>query len=154
MSKVEDFLTSKEEAAIIEAIRTAEKNTSGEIRVHLEAKINSIGLPKGKKKDAFDRAAEVFDMLHMNNTKESNGVLIYVAVEDRTLVIMGDKGINDKVGQDFWESTKDIMINHFKDGEMKLGLVNGILKAGEQLKKYFPYQKDDKNELPDDISVG
>jgi len=70
------------------------------------------------------------------------------------LVIMGDKGINDKVGQDFWESTKDIMIDHFKKGEIKLGLVNGVLKAGEQLKKYFPYQPNDKNQLPDDISVG
>ena len=111
-------------------------------------------MPKGKKKDAFDRAAEVFDMLHMNNTKESNGVLIYVAVEDRTLVIMGDKGINDIVGQGFWESTKDIIINHFKNGDMQQGLVEGILKAGKQLKEHFPYQKDDINELPDDISIG
>lgn len=153
MSKVEDFLTSEEEIAIVEAIRIAEKNTSGEIRVHLEAKSVSVEEPK-QQIDAFDRAAEVFDILHMNNTKESNGVLIYVAVEDRTLVIMGDKGINDVVGQNFWEGTKDIIINHFKNGDMKQGLVDGILKAGEKLKKHFPYQKDDKNELPDDISVG
>ncbi len=153
MSKVEDFLTSEEEAAVVEAIRIAEKNTSGEIRVHLEPHSFSMGNPK-KKIDAFDRAAEVFDMLNMNNTKDSNGVLIYVAVKDRTLVIMGDKGINDIVGQDFWESTKEIIIGHFKEGNTKQGLVEGILKAGEQLKKYFPYQKDDKNELSDDISVG
>ncbi|AFL81286.1 putative membrane protein [Aequorivita sublithincola DSM 14238] len=153
MSKVEDFLTSEEETAIIEAIRIAEKNTSGEIRVHLEA--NSVSSEEPNKPiDAFDRAAEVFDILHMNNTKQSNGVLIYVAVKDRTLVIMGDKGINDIVGQNFWESTKDIIINHFKNGDMKQGLVEGILKAGEQLKKHFPHQKNDKNELPDDISVG
>ncbi|MBK5213521.1 MAG: TPM domain-containing protein [Flavobacteriaceae bacterium] len=153
MSKVEDFLTSEEEVAIIEAIRIAEKNTSGEIRVHLEPTSISAEEPK-ERIDAFDRAAEVFDMLHMDNTKESNGVLIYVAVQDRTLVIMGDKGINDIVGQNFWESTKDIIINHFKNGDMKQGLVEGILKAGEQLKKYFPYKKDDKNELSNDISVG
>lgn len=153
MSKVEDFLTSEEEADIVEAIRIAEKNTSGEIRVHIEAKSISTETPK-KQIDAFDRAAEVFDMLHMNNTKESNGVLIYVAIEDRTLVIMGDKGINDVVGQNFWESTKDTIIEHFKNGDMKQGLVDGILKAGEKLKKHFPHQKDDKNELPDDISVG
>lgn len=153
MSKVEDFLTSEEETAIIEAIRMAEKNTSGEIRLHLEA--NSISAVEPHEKiDAFDRAAEVFDILRMDNTKESNGVLLYVAVKDRTLVIMGDKGINDIVGQDFWESTKNIIIDHFKNGEMKQGLVKGILKAGEQLKKHFPHQKDDKNELPDDISVG
>lgn len=153
MSKVEDFLTAEEESAIIKAIRVAEKNTSGEIRVHLETSSVSAAKPN-KKIDAFDRAAEVFDMLHMHNTKQSNGVLIYVAVEDRTLVIMGDKGINDVVGQNFWESTKDIIINHFKDGDMKQGLVDGILKAGEKLKKHFPYQKNDVNELPDDISVG
>jgi uncharacterized membrane protein len=153
MSKVEDFLTAEEEGAIIEAIRISEKNTSGEIRVHLEP--SSISSVKPNKKiDAFDRAAEVFDMLHMNNTKQNNGVLIYVAVEDRTLVIMGDKGINDVVGQGFWESTKDIIIKHFKDGDMKQGLVEGIIKAGEQLKKHFPYQTGDINELPDDISVG
>lgn len=154
VSKVEDFLTAGDEEAIIGAIRIAEKNTSGEIRIHLESHSNPEGTKKDERKDAIDRAEEVFNMLHMQNTKESNGVLIYVAVEDRTLVIMGDKGINDKVGQDFWESTKDIIIDHFKNGEMKVGLVKGILKAGEQLKKYFPYQSDDINELPDEISVG
>jgi len=145
MSKVEDFLTPTEESEVVEAIRQAELNTSGEIRVHLEphAKI-----------DIFERAVEVFDFLHMNNTKKSNGVLIYVAVEDRELVIMGDKGINDKVGPHFWESTKNTIIDHFKKGDMKQGLVDGILKAGEQLKGYYPYKKGDVNELPDDISVG
>ena len=152
MSKVEEFLTSEDEAAIIDAIRIAEKNTSGEIRVHLEA--TSISAENNEHVDAFDRAVEVFDMLNMQNTEAKNGVLIYVAVNDRTLVIMGDKGINDIVGQNFWESTKNIIINHFKKGNMKQGLVEGILMAGEQLKKYFPYSKDDKNELPDDISVG
>ena len=153
MSKVEDFLTPEEETAIVEAIRIAEKNTSGEIRVHLEPTSISAEEPN-EPIDAFDRAAEVFDLLNMDNTKESNGVLIYVAVQDRTLVIMGDKGINDIVGQNFWEGTKDVIINHFKNGNMKQGLVEGILKAGEQLKKHFPHKKDDKNELPDDISVG
>jgi len=153
MSKVEKFLTSEDEAAIIEAIRIAEKNTSGEIRVHLEAESISAEEPN-EHIDAFERAAEVFDMLNMQNTADSNGVLIYVAINDRTLVIMGDKGINDIVGQNFWESTKDIIINHFKNGNMKQGLVEGILKAGEQLKKHFPFKKDDKNELPNDISVG
>lgn len=145
MSKVEDFLTHLEEAEVIEAIRTAEKNTSGEIRVHLEAH---------SKIDPFDRAAEVFDLLHMGNTKLSNGVLLYIAVEDRTLVIMGDKGINDVVAPDFWESTKDVIIKQFKSGNIKQGLVDGILKAGQQLKKHFPYKKGDSNELPNSISTG
>lgn len=145
MSKLEAFLTTSEEQEIIESIRTAEKNTSGEIRVHLEAHAQI---------DAFDRAAEVFDFLHMNNTKLSNGVLIYVAVEDRTLIIMGDSGINDVVPTDFWESTKDIIIEHFKNGDIKQGLVEGILLAGRQLKKHFPYLPGGTNELPDSISVG
>jgi uncharacterized membrane protein len=145
MSKLEDFLSRQEETEIIDAIRQAEKNTSGEIRVHLEAQ---------SKMDAFERAAEVFDFLHMNNTKLGNGVLIYVAVEDRTLVIMGDKGINEVVPPEFWESTKDIIIDHFKTGDVKQGLVDGILMAGEQLKEHFPYSGGDGNELPDNISVG
>ena len=145
MSKVEDFLTPSEEAKIIEAIRKAELNTSGEIRVHLEAHSNM---------EAFDRAAEVFDFLHMANTKQSNGVLIYIAVSDRTLVIMGDRGINDAVPPNFWESTKDTIISNFKAGEMGRGLVDGILIAGQQLKKHFPYKKGDSNELPDEISIG
>lgn len=153
MSKVENFLTSEEETAIIEAIRLAEKNTSGEIRVHLEPTSISAEEPN-EHIDAFDRAAEVFDMLNMHNTAAKNGVLIYVAVDDRTLVIMGDEGINDVVEQDFWESTKDIIIGHFKNGNMGQGLKEGILKAGEQLQKHFPYNKDDRNELPNDISVG
>ena len=138
MGQVEDFLTSEEEAAIIDAIRRAEKNTSGEIRVHIEATSKSPD----------------FDMLHMENTRQRNGVLIYIAVDDRTLVILGDQGINDMVDPFFWESTKDIIIGHFKNGDMKNGLVEGILKAGEQLKKYFPYNKGDKNELSDEISIG
>lgn len=146
MAKIEDFLTDEEERAIIEAIRTAEKNTSGEIRIHLEASL--------KNKDAYDRAANVFDMLNMENTRERNGVLIYVAIEDRTLVILGDKGINDKVDPFFWEGTKDTIISHFKKNDMKSGLVDGVLMAGDQLKKYFPSKKGDINELPDDISIG
>ncbi|EDM45715.1 hypothetical protein SCB49_07897 [unidentified eubacterium SCB49] len=145
MSKVEDFLSPEEEAKVVEAIRQAELNTSGEIRVHLEAHASI---------DVFERAVEVFDYLHMNNTKQSNGVLIYVAIEDRELVIMGDKGINDIVGPMFWESTKNTIIDHFKKGDMTQGLVDGVIKAGEQLKKHFPYKKGDVNELPDDISVG
>lgn len=145
MSKVEDFLTAEQEQEVVEAIRSAEKNTSGEIRVHLEPHCEY---------DAFERAADVFDHLGMDHTQQRNGVLIYVAVEDRTLVIIGDSGINDVVATDFWESTKDRIIAQFKAGDMKQGLIDGILNAGQQLKKHFPHQKGDTNELPDDISVG
>ena len=145
-SKVEQFLTTEEEASVVGAIRTAENNTSGEIRVHLEK--------TALNKDVFDRAIEVFDLLHMNNTKQNNGVLIYVAVADRTLVIMGDTGINEKVPVNFWDSTKNAIISQFKMDDMAQGLVDGILIAGKQLKKHFPRDKDDVNELGDTISVG
>ena len=145
MSKVEDFLSHEEEQEIIDAIRTAELNTSGEIRVHIE---------KTSKTDAFNRALEVFHYLKMDNTKELNGVLFYVAVADKTFVIYGDKGINDVVPNNFWDSTKDIMQSHFKSGNFKQGLVEGILKAGKELEKHFPWEHGDINELSDEISKG
>lgn len=146
MSKLEDFLSAKEEEEIIEAIRTAEGSTSGEIRVHIE---KSHG-----EKDIFERAMEVFHALKMDNTKHENGVLIYVAVEDRDFVIYGDRGINQVVPDDFWESTKDIIVAHFKAGNYKQGLIDGILKAGEQLKTHFPWSADTRDELPNTISRG
>lgn len=145
MSKVEDFLTAQEEQEIVEAIQTAEKNTSGEIRVHIE-KTTSI--------DAFDRALEVFHLLGMDKTKLKNGVLIYLAVKDKSFVICGDEGINDVVENDFWDTTKDTMVAHFKQGDFKQGLIDGILKAGKQLETYFPYQEGDENELSNEISKG
>ena len=143
MSKIEDFLSTEEEQEIVEAIRIAEQNTSGEIRVHIE---------KTLKTDVFTRSMEVFHYLKMDNTKDQNGVLIYVAVKDRTFAIFGDTGINNVVGNDFWDSTKNIMQSHFKAGHFKQGLVEGILKAGEQLAKHFPWKDGDVNELSNEIS--
>jgi len=145
MSNVEDFLTDKEEQEIIGAIRKAEQNTSGEIRVHLE---------HTSKSNSFDRALEVFHLLKMDNTKLQNRVLIHVAIDDKSFVIYGDKGIHDVVSTNFWDSTKDVMVSHFKNGHYKQGLVEGVLKAGEQLEKYFPWEHMDRNELIDNISKG
>lgn len=142
----EAFLSKKEEEEIVDAIRQAEQTTSGEIRVHLEPSTGDL--------DIFERAMEVFHALKMDNTKEANGVLIYVAVEDRNFVIYGDKGINEVVADDFWESTKDLIVSHFKNGHYKDGLVQGILKAGEQLQKHFPWDENNTNELSDHISKG
>ncbi|WP_299227405.1 TPM domain-containing protein [uncultured Psychroserpens sp.] len=145
MSKIEDFLTAEEEKEIIEAIRSAERNTSGEIRIHIEKTVSI---------DPFERAMEVFHYLKMDNTKLQNGVLIYVAVEDRTFVIYGDKGINNIVPNDFWNTTKNTIQSHFKDGHFKEGLIEGVLKAGKQLEQHFPWLHGDTNELPDHISKG
>jgi len=142
---VENFLTTIEEQEIVEAIRVAELNTSGEIRVHIE---------ESSKGDATNRALELFHNLKMDNTKLQNAVLIYVAITEKNFVIYGDKGINDVVAPNFWDSTKDIIVSHFKKGNFKQGLVDGILKSGEQLQKHFPYSNLDTNELPNEISKG
>lgn len=145
MSKIEAFLTATEEQEIVEAIRLAELNTSGEIRVHIE---------KTSEGDATNRALELFHTLKMDNTKLQNAVLVYVAVEDKTFVIYGDEGINKVVENDFWDCTKDVMQSHFKKGNFKQGLVEGVLRSGDRLKKYFPYTDDDTNELTNEISKG
>lgn len=145
MSKVENFLTAGEEAEIVEAIRLAEKETSGEIRVHIEKTSNG---------DAFERAKEVFHLLKMDETRLKNGVLIYLAVDDKSFVICGDKGIDDAVAYNFWDTTKDAMAAQFKNGNFKQGLIDGIRKAGAELQHYFPCEDDDKDELSNEISNG
>jgi len=143
MSKIEDFLSAEDETEVVDAIREAELRTSGEIRVHIE---------KSCKDDVLEHAIEVFHLLKMDNTKNSNGVLIYIAVEDQNFVIYGDQGIHDVVQQEFWDSTRDKIQNHFKKGEFKEGLIQGIHEAGKALSKYFPWQEDDTNELDNTIS--
>lgn len=145
MSQVEDFLSKKDEKAIVEAIRQAEKNTSGEIRVHLEPTTED---------DPLNHAAEVFHDLGMDQTEARNGVLIYIAVEAHKFVIFGDKGIYEKVPHDFWDSTRDEMQQHFRHGHFREGIIAGVLHAGEQLQKYFPWSDSDSNELSDEVSRG
>jgi uncharacterized membrane protein len=143
MSEVEKFLTEEQEAKIINAIRDAEKNTSGEIRVHIE---NST------LKDPLQRAKEVFYYLKMDQTKDKNGILFYLAVHDKKFAILGDIGIDKKVPNDFWDSITNIVLNEFKKGNYADGLKKGILETGQKLKEYFPYQDSDINELTDEIS--
>jgi uncharacterized membrane protein len=145
MPYIEDFLTAQEEEEIIEAIRLAEGKTSGEIRVYIEQKCDM---------DVYEHALEVFHALKMDNTKEQNGVLIYVAVDNKAFVIYGDKGINDVVDTDFWNSTRDKIQNRFKHGEFKQGLIDGIEEAGKVLSKFFPWQHGDTDELENSISKG
>jgi uncharacterized membrane protein len=140
----EEFLTPEQEQRIIEAIRKAEKNTSGEIRVHLES--------KNKEKPSISYVWKVFDAIGMTHTKSRNGVLFYVDVNHKIFTIVGDKGIHQKVSDDFWNDVKDVVIQGFKNKKYDEALVKGILMVGEKLKKYFPYQQNDVNELPDEIS--
>jgi len=142
---VQKHFSEADKLQITNAIRVAETNTSGEIRVHIEN--NCAG-------DVLDRAAYIFEKLEMHKTALRNGVLFYLAFQDRKFAILGDAGINQKVADDFWESTKEIVIARFKEGRISDGLSDGIIKAGEQLKAHFPYQEDDINELSDEISFG
>jgi uncharacterized membrane protein len=130
---------------IVNAVKQAELNTSGEIRIHIEDKC---------KGNVLDRAADVFAMLKMQKTEQRNGVLFYLALADKQFAILGDAGINAVVPENFWESIKEAMLAHFKNSEFAEGLVTGVEMAGEKLKQHFPYQSDDVNELPNDISFG
>ena len=137
------FFTKEEQQKIVAAIKEAELNTSGEIRVHIENHC---------KEEALERAAELFYDLKMNHTAARNGILFYLAVKDRKFAIIGDEGINKEVEHDFWNDIKDEMIYKFKENKFAEGLIVGILKCGDKLKEYFPYQNDDVNELSDEIS--
>jgi uncharacterized membrane protein len=141
--KVEDFLSATQEQAIIEAIRTAELLTSGEIRVHLESTCDN----------PIIRAQELFHLLKMDNTKEENGILFYVAVDDKKFALIGDQGIHDRVGDDFWKSVRDVVLSRFRESEFQKGLVEGIELVGKKLAVYFPWDINDINELSDQISV-
>jgi uncharacterized membrane protein len=132
-----------EQLRIKNAIAAAEKHTSGQLRVCIE---------KTCSEDVLDRAAKYFHELDMHKTRLRNGVLIYVAVEDRKFAIIGDGGINKVVPDGFWDDTKDDMLEHFKAGNLVEGIVTGLEIAGDHLQKYFPHKRGDDNELPDDIA--
>lgn len=145
MSRVENFLSAEEELDVVQAILEAENNTSGEIRVHIEAHTRL---------EPIERAKEVFQMLKMGNTKEENGVLIYVAVNDRKFAIYGGRGIDKVVPDGFWDTTRDVIQAQFKKNDFKRGITDGISMAGKELQTHFPWQQGDINELSDEVSKG
>lgn len=146
MEKAKTFFTKEDIESIKNAIRKSEMKTSGELRVHIENTCAG--------KDVLDRASEVFAQLKMHKTKQRNGVLFYLAVQDHKFAILGDGAINSKVPENFWDDIKDQMAGHFKKMEFTQGLAKGVTMAGEQLQTHFPYQRNDINELPDEISFG
>lgn len=141
--KASSFFTKEQQAHIRAAIREAEETTSGEITVHIETRLSG---------NVLDRAAWIFKRIGMNKTENRNGVLFYLAVTSRKFAIIGDCGINAKVPDGFWDNIKELLEKHFSEGKFIEGLAKGIRMAGLQLKEHFPHQKDDVNELPDDIS--
>jgi len=137
------FFSKKEKEQIVKAIETAEIKTSGEIRVHLERKAQA---------DIMTHAGREFVRLGMARTEARNGVLIFFGVASKRFVILGDKGIHEKVPSGFWDEIVRKMMTHFKEDRFADGLSEAIHQIGEKLATYFPYQRDDINELPDEIS--
>ena len=141
--KASSFFSKEQQAQILASVREAEHETSGEIRVHIESKLQG---------DVLDRAAWLFKKLGMHKTAERNGVLFYLAVNDKKFAIIGDAGINAKVPDGFWNDISELLTKNFKEGKFTEGLSEGILLAGKHLKIHFPHRKDDVNELADEIS--
>jgi uncharacterized membrane protein len=139
------FFNREQRTKIVTAIKEAELNTSGEIRVHVSSKCDS---------NVLDSASYWFEKLKMHKTELRNGVLFFLATKDQKFAILGDVGINNKVPDNFWDNIKEEVLSNFKNGNFDEGLRKGILMAGEQLKSHFPHQKDDVNELNDEISFG
>jgi len=145
--KKKTFLSEQENNAITESIKKAEKRTSGEVRVYIESRCKFV--------EPLDRAAELFFGLKMDQTRERNAVLVYIAVKDKQLAIFGDQGIHEKTGDAFWKKEVDQMISEFNKQNYAAGIVKVVSEVGEALCTHFPYDNvQDKNELPDDIVFG
>lgn len=142
---IEDWLTDDELGRVRDAVRAAEKRTSGEIRVHLDVAIME---------DVLDHVAFVFDQLGMAKTKDRNGVLLYVSVPGRKVAVVGDTAIHARLGQGYWQQVLDVVLGHFKQDRFCEGLCAGVEAIGEQLRAHFPYERGDVNELNDEVSFG
>lgn len=139
----EKFIGKEDEGRLMASIREAEKNTSGEICVHFQKKIRG---------PVLDAALKTFKTLKLDQTASKNGVLIFIVPSSRQFAILGDKGINDIVPENFWDDIILDLQTYFKADKMVEGLCLNIEKIGEKLKTHFPYQSNDQNELPDEIS--
>ena len=137
-------LSGKDKHKISEAIQEAERLTSGEIRVHIKNKCSEDTLAEAKK---------VFLKLKMQKTKKRNAVLIFLALDSRRFAILGDAGIDAKVGATFWDHTRDQMAKHFSAGRVAQGVIAGVLSAGEKLEEHFPYRKNDRDELSNSVTA-
>ena len=145
-NKKQTFFSKEEEERMVEAIRSAEKQTSGEIRLYMEQRCAFL--------NPLDRAKEVFAELDMFKTKDRNAVLLYIATKDHQLALLGDEGIYQKMEQAFWDNEVKLMLSEFKQHHFIDGVCHIISDVGDALKENFPYQSDDKNELDDGIVYG
>ena len=145
-TKAVEFFSEGEKARIVQTIRDQERRTSGEIRVFVESRCRFV--------DPVDRAMEVFKTLEMERTEHRNGVIIYIAVKDQQLAVFGDEGIHQKLGFDFWQTEVSKMLKAFNSENFAEGIIHIIGEIGNALYIHFPYDRSDKNELPDDIVFG
>ena len=145
--KQPQFFTAEEQQLIVGAVQSAEKQTSGEIRVYVESHCRFM--------DAIDRAAEIFTVNKMFATRQRNAVLVYVAIKDRQLAVFADEGIYTKAGKDFWNTAVKKMLSHFNKNNYAGGIATVVQEIGESLAFHFPFDAaTDENELPDDIMFG
>jgi uncharacterized membrane protein len=145
MASAKSFFTEEQVKQIETAIHEAEKNTSGEIRVHIENRC---------KDDALVCATKIFHKIEMHKTDLRNAILFYLAIKDKKFAVVGDEGIHKHVPENFWHSVRDKVLEKFKQEKFTEGLCEGIAISGTVLKKYFPYSDADKNELSDEITFG
>lgn len=144
--KKKELLTEAEKQRLVQSIRAAERLTSGEIRLYVESHCSFV--------NPIDRAQQIFLQLGMEKTKRSNGVLLYIALKDRQYAIVGDKGIHEKVGNEFWQAQSNLLRSHFTNSKIIDGIEACVQETGALLCRYFPHEAGDENELPDDIVIG
>ena len=143
--KTQEFLGLIDQQRVVDAIKSAEQETSGEIRVHVQ--------PRARGGDIRFVAERTFERLGMTKTSRRNGVLLFIATEENQFTILGDKGIDEKVPAGFWDDIAAKLTTRFRNGEFTDGIVEAIGAAGDHLKSYFPRMEGDVNELPDEIDV-
>ncbi len=144
--KRKDFFDAADQKRMVEAVNAAEKNTSGEVRIFMESHCEYV--------DPVDRAAEIFFGLKMDATKDRNAVLFYMAVKDHQIALFADEGIYQRLGSEFWNKEVKLILNEFTRSDIVGGVCKCIGDIGQALKEQFPYETDDKNELPDEIIFG
>ena len=142
---VTEFLSEEDLESLASAVREAEAHTSAEVRVHLDHTCEE---------DALRRAIKVFERLGMHRTTERNGVLIYISVQDHKLAVIGDAGIHERVGEQYWRELVDAVRERMREQRSREGLIHAVAELGGTLGRHFPRRPDDRNELPDDVSLG
>lgn len=146
---IKKYLSKEELDSITNHIAEIEKFTSGEIRICF--KKNTAWAER--KLTSREMALKEFHKLGMHNTKYKTGVLLYILFKERKFEVVADTGINDKISDEKWDLIKNHLINEFKEGQYKNGIIKALDEIKEVLLVEFPVKDDDTNELPNDIVI-